>query len=95
MTKILNSLFGLLGYVPSTRERMLTREIILLEQEKDTLIKEIEELRDENLSLWDLLDEIKKSDMSQHQNALKALVDDLKEVVTEEMLKDFKPIGEA
>ena len=52
-------------------------------------------MKDENASLWDMLDEIKKSDMSENQAALKSFVDDLQDVLTDEMLKDFKPVGEA
>jgi len=83
------------GYVPKYRERMLTQEILLLEQDIDQLEKESEQLRDENASLWDMLDEIKKSDISEHQNTMKLLMEELQETLTDEMMKDFKPIGEA
>jgi len=83
------------GYVPKYRESMLIQEIILLEQHVDEIEKEIERLRDENASLWDMLDEIKKSDISEHQNTMRLLMDELQETLTDEMMKDFKPIGEA
>ena len=53
------------------------------------------QIKDENASLWDMLDEMKKSDMAENQGALKSFVDDLQDVLTDEMLKDFKPVGEA
>jgi len=74
---------------------MLIKEIILLEQEIFKLENEAAELRDENISLWSMLDEMQKADMSQHQNAMKLLMDELQESLADEMMKDFKPVGEA
>jgi len=88
----------ILGFIPRSKERRLTREIVLLEQENDKLIKEMLEVQDENGSLWDMLDEIKKSDIAKHQQgqlALDSFMEELKEAMTDEMMKDFKPVGEA
>ena len=52
-----------LGFIPVAQERQLIREVVLLEQENDTLLKEMTRIQDENGSLWDMLDEIKKSDI--------------------------------
>ena len=98
MLKILHTVAGWLGYIPKAKERRIIREIFLLEQENDKLIAQIKELQDENGSLWDMLDEIKKSDIANHTNnkmELENFLDKLKDAMTEEMLKDFKPVGEA
>ena len=68
MFKLLCRVMKTLGFVPATKERQLIREVILLEQENDRLIKEMLEVQDENASLWDMLDEIKKSDITKHSN---------------------------
>ena len=55
-------------------------------------------IQDENGSLWDMLDEIKKSDIAEHKNnqlALEGFLEELKDAMTDEMMKDFKPVGEA
>jgi len=93
--KFFNFILRYVGYVPHRREKMLVKEIILLEQQILKLENEATELRDESISLWSMLDEMQKSDMSQHQNAMKLLMDELQESLAEEMMKDFKPIGEA
>jgi len=88
----------LVGFEPASKHRKLLREVILLEQESERLIKEIIEVQDENASLWDMLDEIKKSDITKHTNNkmdLENILDKLKEDMTTQMLKDFKPVGEA
>ena len=83
------------GYVPKYRERLLIQEVLLLEKHIDNALKENEELKDENASLWFMLDEIKKSDISEHQSTMKLMMEELKESLADEMMKDFKPIGEA
>jgi len=83
------------GYVPRYREKLLIQEILLLEQQLDKTAKENEELKDENASLWDMLDEIKKSDISEHASTMRLLMEELQETLADEMMKDFKPIGEA
>ena len=93
--KTFNFILNFFGYIPKYREHLLVQEILLLEQHIDKIEKDNEELRDENASLWDMLDEIKKSDISEHQNTMKLLMEELQESLTEEMMKDFKPVGEA
>ncbi len=93
--KLFDSILGLFGYIPHYREKMLIQEIILLERKVAAVEEENLRLLDENASLWDMLDEMKKSDMAENKDALKSFVDDLQDVLTDEMLKDFKPVGEA
>jgi predicted RNase H-like nuclease (RuvC/YqgF family) len=97
--KFFNFILYYMGYIPLYREKRLIQEIILLEQEVSKLEKEIYELKDENASLWSMLDETHKSDISKNKNAIKLLMEEIQETLTEgmmdDMMKDFKPIGEA
>jgi len=93
--KLFDLIFGLVGYIPRYREKFLTREVFLLEQKVDSLEEENLRIMDENASLWDMLDEIKKSDIMQNKDAMKSFMEDLQDTLTDEMLKDFKPVGEA
>ncbi len=98
MFKLFYRIMRSFGFVPRSKERRLVREIILLEQENDKLIKEMLEVQDENASLWDMLDEIKKSDISKHKQgklSLESFMEEIQEAMTDEMMKDFKPVGEA
>ena len=98
MVKLFHRIMRRLGFVPVSKERRLIREVILLEQENDKLIKEMLEVQDENASLWDMLDEIKKSDIAKHSTNkmnLDSFMEELKDAMTDEMMKDFKPVGEA
>ena len=98
MFKLFHIIMRRLGFTPISKEKQLIREVILLEQENDKLIKEMLEVQDENASLWDMLDEIKKSDIAKHTGNkmdLESILDQLKEEMTTQMLKDFKPVGEA
>ncbi len=54
------------------------------------LLKEVEALRDENESLWGMLDEIHESD-----KAAKKLTDEQSEKVMLELLTEMKPVGDA
>jgi hypothetical protein len=48
------------------------------------------ELEEENLSLWAMLDEIQESDI-----AAKKLMDEQRDELLAQSLKDMKPVGEA
>jgi len=56
--------------------------------------EELKILTDENQSLWDMLEEMKKSETFGAEH-MKGAMEDLQEVMAEQMLKDFKPVGEA
>ena len=56
----------------------------------DFLTKQIDELRDENASLWFMLDEIHESD-----KAAKALTDEQREKAMLEFLSQMQPVGDA
>mgnify|MGYP003119761790 CR=1 FL=1 len=55
----------------------LQEEISDLVEENKKLILENEKLKDEVESLWYLLDEIKKSDVKEHEHLLKQLEKDI------------------
>ena len=56
----------------------------------DFLTKQIDELQDENASLWFMLDEIHESD-----KAAKALTDEQREKAMLEFLSQMQPVGDA
>ncbi len=95
LQKLFDSIMGVFGYIPNYREKLLIQEVILLERHVDKIQKDNAELVDENASLWFMLDEIKKSDITEHQSTMRLLMEELQETLTDEMMKDFKPIGEA
>ena len=68
--------------------------VFKLERELDEAIKEIERLTDENKSVWDLIDELQESSKITPAT-VDSFVEDVKESVLDEMLKNFKPAGEA
>tara|TARA_Y100001938_G_scaffold148296_1_gene231560 strand:- start:10001 stop:10288 length:288 start_codon:yes stop_codon:yes gene_type:complete len=83
-----------LGLVPATEKQDLLLHVFKLERELDEAIKEIERLTDENKSVWDLIDELQESSKITPAT-VDSFVEDVKESVLDEMLKNFKPAGEA
>ena len=63
----------------------------LLIQENDDLKRRLEELEDENASLWQMIDELKASEKSIGTQLQKALI----EHIEDEFYKSLKPIGDA
>ena len=64
-------------YNMSNATDILQEEIAELVEENKKLILENESLKDEVESLWAMLDEIKKSDVKEHEHLLKELEKDL------------------
>ena len=106
--KLFDSLMGKVGYVRAERLTLATLEIRGLEKEKykmvshnENLVQSVSDLKneiallnDENQSLWGMLDEIQGSN-NFGKDQVQSMMKDLEEVLTDEMMKDFKPIGEA
>ena len=106
--KLLDRLMETVGYVRTERLTMCSIEIRGLQKEKYKLVSQCEKLtqhvrdlqtevalvNDENQSLWSMLDERQGSNTF-GKDQVKAMMEDLEQVLTDEMLKDFKPIGEA
>ena len=62
-----------------------------MEDHLESLIRENEELEEENKSLWFMLDEVKASENSIGQ----AIESMLRESLEEQLLRKMKPIGDA
>lgn len=106
--KLFDSLMGKVGYIRTERLTLATLEIRGLEKEKykimshsEKLVQNINDLKneivllnDENQSLWGMLDEMQGS-TSFGKDQVQSMMKDLEEALTDEMMKDFKPIGEA
>tara|TARA_R110002124_G_scaffold89937_1_gene229711 strand:+ start:1913 stop:2149 length:237 start_codon:yes stop_codon:yes gene_type:complete len=73
---------------------LLAREIFSLEEELDRLSVENVRLADENKSVWDMLDELQES-AKITPATVESFVEDIKETVLDDMLKNFKAAGEA
>jgi len=106
--KLINRLMKSMGYVHKQNLVLARLEIKGLEKEMRKVVSQCEELiresnnlkneiailNDENQSLWGMLDELQASN-NFGPDQVQSMMKDLEEVLTDEMLKDFKPIGEA
>ena len=106
--KLINRLMRRVGYVRKEHLTLAKLEIGGLEKELRKVVVQCEELiresndlkneiailNDENQSLWGMLDELQASN-NFGPDQVQSMMKDLEEVLTDEMLKDFKPIGEA
>ena len=71
--------------------RLKNKDLAALNQ---VITEELKLLDDENKSLWDMLEELKASETF-GKDQVQSMMDDLSEILTDEMLKGMKPIGEA
>jgi cell division protein FtsB len=92
--RVLRSLLSIIGLCPVRERDSLLIQVFRLEKEADDLKKEVGVLADENKALWDMIDELQGSKKINPQT-VNDFVDDLRDAVMEEMLKDFEPVGEA
>ena len=106
--RLLHTLMARAGYIRIERLTMASIEIKGLEKAKykltshnEKLVQDIHDLKneialltDENQSLWGMLDEMQGSNNFGKEHA-QSIMKDLEEVLTDEMMKDFKPFGEA
>lgn len=92
--RVLHSLLSIIGLCPVRERDSLLIQVFRLEKEADDLKKEVGVLADENKALWDMIDELQGSKKINPQT-VNDFVDDLRDAVMEEMLKDFEPVGEA
>ena len=106
--KLINRLMRRIGYVRTEHltlakleigglEKELRKVVIQCEElirESNNLKNEIAILVDENQSLWGMLDEIQASN-NFGADQVKSMMQDIEEAMTDEMLKNFKPVGEA
>ena len=106
--KLFGKLLSNIGYISMLDYNTVIYENVKLQQEVGKLSKkcqdferinkqisdEMKSLVEENNSLWDMLDEMKASETFGQEQYVSTM-EDLKDMLTEEMLKDFKPIGDA
>ena len=59
------------------------------------LRKEVERLKNENESLWFMLDELKKSNITNHQSLIKNAIEKQVKQIKEERVKMPKIVGKA
>ena len=86
--RVLRSLLSIIGLCPVRERDSLLIQVFRLEKEADDLKKEVGVLADENKALWDMIDELQGSKKINPQT-VNDFVDDLRDAVMEEMLKDF------
>jgi hypothetical protein len=84
----------LLGLTTLQQRDVLIKEIFALERELDRLSVENVRLIDENKSVWDMLDELQESSKITPAT-VESFVEDIRETVLDDMLKNFKAAGEA
>ena len=92
--RLLCRALALVGLVPAREATGLLVEVLKLERENELLKKELEECVDENKSLWTMMDELK--DTSQMDpKTVEDFLEEIKDSIMDEMLRDFDPVGEA
>ena len=94
INRLLIGVLRLLGLTTLTERNALMREIFILESQLDKVLLENERLKDENQSVWDMLDELQQSSKITPAT-VESFVEDIKETVLDDMIKNFKPAGEA
>jgi hypothetical protein len=92
--KMIDAIFRLAGYTRASEVSLLKFQRCSLETQVSLLNEEIKASEDENKSLWDMIDELQGSSKVGKDNAAQ-LLDSIKDALADEMLKDFKAVGEA
>ena len=105
--KLFGNILLNIGYVPREEYNAAIYDNVKLQQELAIVVKKSEDLQrvndhlpelcrylnDENKSLWDMLDELQGSSTF-GKDQMKSMMTELEEVLTDEMLRNFKPIGD-
>ena len=94
LVKMIDAIFRLVGYTHASEVNLLKFQKKGLEEQVALLNEEIKAVNDENGSLWDMIDELQGSSKVGKDNATQ-LLESLKDALADEMLKDFKAVGEA
>lgn len=92
--KMIDAIFRLAGYARLNEVNLLKLQRRALEEKVSLLNEEIKVVNEENGSLWDMIDELQGSGKVGKDNTAQ-LLDSIKDALADEMLKDFKAIGEA
>jgi len=80
--------------VPVSLVDPVTSKLLRIELRNEELEALVLELTDENKSLWLMLDENKNSSKLDRQT-VDDFIEEVRETLMDEMLKDFDPVGEA
>ena len=92
--KMIDTILRLVGYTRTSEVNLLKFQKRVLEEQVALLNEEIKAVNDENGSLWDMIDELQGSSKVGKDNASQ-LLESIKDALADEMLKDFKAVGEA
>ena len=91
---MIDAIFRLAGYTHASEVSLLKFKNRGPEEQVALLNEEIKAVNDENGSLWDMIDELQGSSKVSKNNATQIL-ESIKDALADEMLKDFKAVGEA
>ena len=92
--RVFMAFLRLIGLTTLSERNALMKEIFKMERLLDETIAENARLEDENKSVWDMLDELQES-AKITPATVESFVEDIKETVLDDMLKNFKAAGEA
>jgi regulator of replication initiation timing len=92
--RVFMAFLRLIGLTTLSERNALMKEIFKMERLLDETIAENARLEDENKSVWDLIDELQESSKITPAT-VESFVEDIKETVLDDMLKNFKAAGEA
>lgn len=92
--RVFMAFLRLIGLTTLSERNALMREMFKMERLLDETIAENARLMDENKSVWDLIDELQESSKITPAT-VESFVEDIKETVLDDMLKNFKAAGEA
>jgi hypothetical protein len=92
--RLFHRVLRLFGLSPMSLVDPLVEKILRIELRNEELETLVLELTDENKSLWLMLDENKNSSKLDRQT-VDDFIEEVRETLMDEMLKDFDPVGEA
>ena len=92
--RVFMAFLRLIGLTTLSERNALMKEVFKMERLLDETIAENARLMDENKSVWDLIDELQESSKITPAT-VESFVEDIKETVLDDMLKNFKAAGEA
>ncbi len=92
--RIYVGILRLVGLTTLRERNALMREVFRMERLLDEVVTENARLVDENKSVWDMIEELQESSKITPAT-VESFVEDIKETVLDDMLKNFKAAGEA
>lgn len=92
--RLFHRVLRLFGLVPVSLVDPVMSKLLRIELRNEELEALVLELTDENKSLWLMLDENKNSSKLDRQT-VDDFIEEVRETLMDEMLKDFDPVGEA